>query len=205
MNNTIKNIAFDLHGVVFHVNFKQVCSILWHYKPKWRAIPCVFKFRLIYKSIWLLFNDPTDEEYFALFNRWCSHLVPLVTDLMNAYTPVPSTIELIKKLKAKGYTIDIISNIGPSRFAALQKKYPEIMNLFSYAQINNGNAQNILKKPNPVFFEQYLKIKHVRAQQVIFIDDNKKNCAQAHKQGFNEILFKDPCQLATRLAWQQVL
>lgn len=198
INDTI--IAFDLHSVLFKPNWREVGHILWHYKHKLSILACAFKPRLVYKSLRLLANDPTDEEFFALFEQHCPHLMQLAIDLMNAHRLMTPMINLVKELKAKGYALHIISNIGPRRYPTLCSRFPELMAHFDKAKTVYAEAKAIIKKPNPEFFKTYLRDFNPDHKSVIFIDDNKRNINVAKSFGFVCIRFTKPEHLRTQLA-----
>lgn len=198
-------LAFDLHSVLFEPNWKEVAQVLWNYNHKLSIVALAFKPYLIYKSLRLLFNDATDEEFFALCEQHCPKLMPLVIDLMNAHRPIKQMVSILKELKAKGYTLHIISNIGPRRYPMLCSRFPELMSQFEQAKIIKGYTKELIKKPNPQFFKDYLHDFNPKNKTVIFIDDNKRNIKAAQSLGFIGICFENPQQLRTQLASMQIL
>lgn len=199
MNSSNTIIAFDLHSVVFTFNYKKALSILWLWPHKLSLLLCMFRIRLVWKCFTLLFHSPTDEEYFSLFGQYCPKLLPLIIDLFNAFKPINSTVTLLKELKAKGYELHIMSNIGPRRFEYLKTHYPDIIALFDKAKINNGNMLHLIKKPNLEYFSDYVKNYNTHNKSILFIDDKEKNIESASALGIIGIRFTSTDKLQTAL------
>lgn len=205
MNQTNTILAFDLHSVVFTPDWKKVIHILWIWPHKMQLVVYAFNLRLIWQCFTLLFHEPTDEEFFALFHEQCPKLLPLALELFNSFKPMDGTVELLKELRTKGYVLHIASNVGPRRFKTLQSRFPIVMNLFDKAMINNGDVKNLIKKPNPEFFRLYLRDYNPDGKQIIFIDNNKHNIKAAEPFGIICIHFKSPSQLRDALTPLNIL
>ncbi len=199
MNQTKKIIAFDLHGVIFTVDWRQVWQVFWHYPHKLRLIGCGFHIALIWRGLRLLFDNATDVEVYALFNKYCPNLLPFIIDITNVHVPVPEMVRLLQQLKARGYELHILSNVGPERLKRLQERYPEVIGLFDKMLINNGDPNNLIKKPQKAFYELYLHKFNLQPNTVLFIDNKKVNVHEAHELGFSTIRFKNPKQLISEL------
>ena len=205
MNSSDTIIAFDLHSVVFAPSWKEVIKILWQWPHKLQILVCVFRPRFVWHGFTLLFHEPTDEEFFALFHEQCPKLLPLAIELFNSFKPMRGTVDILKELHAKGYVLHIVSNVGPRRFKTLKERFPQIMELFAMAKVNNGKAHHIIKKPNPQFFIDYLRDYIPEGKSVIFIDNNKHNIKAAAALEINGIRFKSPVQLRHALKERHIL
>ena len=62
------------------------------------------------------------------------------------------TVDILKELHAKGYVLHIVSNVGPRRFKTLKERFPQIMELFAMAKVNNGKAHAHHKKTKSTVF-----------------------------------------------------
>ncbi len=201
--NTV--IAFDLHEVIFTFDYKKIAKILWHSHQKFTIFTTLFHFSFIITLIKMIWHDPTDEEFYDLFERKRPALLNLIVDLTNAQKLVPGMAEIVHKLHSRGYTLHILSNIGPRRFKQLSLDFPSIINYFDSAQIIQPKAKPILKKPATQFFKKYLR-NYVEANQtVIFIDDNKQNIEAARKLGITAIHFKTAKKLQMQLQKMGIL
>ena len=90
-------------------------------------------------------------------------------------------VDLIKQLKARGYKLYVLSNIGKETFAQLCVAYPEIGSCFDGA-FTASAEHNYIHKPHLDFYERfknYLKDIGQGHKQILFIDDLKKNLAAA--------------------------
>lgn len=201
--NTI--IAFDLHGVLFRLDWREVFHILWGYPHKWCLFTCGFNIRLIWRCLHMVWHDAVDEEYYQLFRRLCPNILPVIIELTNAQKPIEPTVEILRTLKECGFLLHVISNIGPQRFAVLKNRYSLIIALFDSVQISHSDEDNTLKKPDQRFFDGYMHAHNSDHKTVIFVDDSKKNIRVANKAGFIGIHFKNPQQLASVLKQLQVL
>lgn len=201
-NNIV--LAFDLHGVVFTLDLREAVSIVWHWPHKISMILCACNPLLIWYCFALLWQDPTDEEYFYLFQQKCPRLLPLIIKLFNAFKPIPGMPELLEELNNRGYALHIASNIGPRRFKSLQERYPDILRLFESATISNGGIKHLIKKPCLEFF-QLCQSACEKNTHIIFIDNNKQNIKAAREFGMTSILFKSPDQLKKNLLNMKIL
>lgn len=199
MHNSIRSIALDLHGVLFRLDWFHIIKLWWHYHHKFRLILCAVDPRMIWYGIKVLLSDPTDEECYAVFECYWPILVPFIIACTNAQKPMPEMVVLMKELKAKGYQLHMVSNCGPRRLAFTKEQFSEIVSLFDCIYCSNGDVTNVIKKPQQLFFDNYKAHCCVKPQEVLFIDDSKKNVSAALKAGFNAVRFKNHHQLRTAL------
>ena len=107
------------------------------------------------------------------------------------------TVELILKLKKKGYKLMFATNNAAEEFARNYYQF-DLGNLFDY-----GRASYHLKsrKTKKVFFEQYIQLLNVKLEEIlkpeeiIFIDDGEKNLKAPAELGIKTIHFKEVNQL----------
>lgn len=199
MNTQENIIAFDLHGVIFTVDWLLVWRTFWRYPHKLRLIACGFHVPLIWHGLRLLFDNATDVEVYALFNKYCPNLLPFIIDITNVHKPIPASVEILQQLKDRGYELHILSNVGPNRLKKLQDRYPAVIGLFDKMLINNGDPKNLIKKPQKGFYELYLHKFGLQPQNVLFIDNKKTNVRVARELGFSGIHFKNSKQLSSEL------
>ncbi len=145
--------------------------------------------------------------------------------LANVQSPIEGTVEIIKKLKARGFRIYVASNIGPRCFAQLQKMNPELFNRdifeLEFSQVASYEPGKVICKPDLLFFEKAKNkiIRHwlnsdsklglgkhsvgkEKELNMLFIDDSKKNIDAAIKAGLYAIHFKNAAQLEESLKQQ---
>jgi FMN phosphatase YigB (HAD superfamily) len=172
-------IAFDLHDVVFRRNLSEVM---------WRTLGVTCRGMIFYALnpfFWYKARkcgagtEITENVYKKLTAEYPG-LIRFQEDfyaVANAHRPIPEMIEIIDTLKALGYSLYILSNIGGDTFQAFKAKYPEILGKFDGAY-TPCTANNYNHKPNMSFFTEFKNyvagLGHDN-KQIVFIDDMKKN------------------------------
>jgi HAD superfamily hydrolase (TIGR01509 family) len=125
--------------------------------------------------------------------------------MTNAQKIIPETDTIVKDLIQQGYTLHILSNIGPRRFKQLSNDFPQLIGYFKTIKIVDPNDIPRIKKPDTQFFIDYLKEYTQPDQQIILIDDNKKNIKIARSLGVTAIPFRSAKQLRKRLHQRGIL
>lgn len=97
--------------------------------------------------------------------------------------------ELIREIKQKGGKIFLLSNISIG-FAENYKNVPEIKQLFDMFDGLVFSGPIGIVKPNKEIFEHLLLKYNLKAEESVFIDDNKNNINGAKKVGINAVLFE---------------
>lgn len=199
-------ILWDLHQVIFQrsivhwaylfITNAKLFSIIRHLDlPTLKIMG-----QLVLRKLKLYPHEITSEEFIAVARA--AHntaLIDLVVLISCDYYPDQKIVELIQNLHTLGYTQHVGSNIGTTVFATFYKKYPHIFSLFSHYHIVHSDQLPVAKKPNRLFFTQYLENKKREPQEVIFIDDRRANIVTAQQTGIIGILFKDASQLESDL------
>ncbi len=104
---------------------------------------------------------------------------------MQAFMPIGSTIELVKKLKeSNNYKLYILSNIDKETFEGLRSLHAPIFD--SFDGIVTSCYSNLLK-PEAAIFEYLFKQFNVDPVQSCFIDDQLENIHTAQKLGMDSI------------------
>lgn len=193
--NTI--ITFDIHGVLFKPDYKKILSLLWHNK-KVVIVGCyLLNPKFTYNLLRLMYKRAVPEEYFITFTHTYPSLEqfkPLAIELSNAQYPVGNMVSLAHTLKAKGYSLHIMSNIGTLIFNDLAQKHPDIFNLFDMIHVPSEHTGFITKR-DPGAFAHYLAVANTGDKKIVLIDDNKKNVARSANVGIIGIYFKNSQQL----------
>lgn len=207
MDTQQKAILFDLHGVVFKTNFKQILSILWHVKGKAKLAMIGLNPRFWFHFIKLTYHNAIPEEYVMRLIEQFNQLKPYFNTgikLANAQYPVHKTITIIKQLKTMGYKVYIFSNIGQHTYYDLEQQYPQICALFDGFWCTS-NTNNFLKKPHPDAFSQCAQQYNCSFDSIIFIDDKHKNINGARSLGIDSIYFKNSSQLIKALTLRNIM
>lgn len=112
-----------------------------------------------------------------------------------AFKPISSTINFIKKLKSNGiFKLYILSNIDRETIDGLRQNYKEVFDLFD--GIVTSCYSNLLK-PDEAIFTFLCKEFSLDPHECCFIDDQEENIAAADKLGMQTILCGKPANLPT--------
>lgn len=151
-----------------------------------------------FEQIQTYFNDLGKQNYFSNENHK-RVILNLVKKLFSsslgieAYKPVRSTVELVKKLKkTNNYKLYILSNIDKETFEGMYELHKSIFNLFD--GIVTSCYSNFLK-PDSAIFEYLLKQYDLDPLLCCFIDDQIENLNAAQKFGMQTIHCTKPSRL----------
>ena len=131
------------------------------------------------------------QEINAYHSRWA--------EMMGG--SIEGTVQILRKLKAKGYPVYALSNWSAETFPLAKAKFP-FLSEFDGAVVS-GYERCI--KPDPKIYQILLSRYNLQAQNCIFIDDNPANIEAAQKLGFDTILFTVPEELRAQLNARGVL
>jgi HAD superfamily hydrolase (TIGR01509 family) len=100
---------------------------------------------------------------------------------------IDGTKDLVKKLKANGYKIYILSNWESDKFRLFNSKY-KILELAD-GYIISGDVNEI--KPEPTIYNMLTKKYNLVKDECVFLDDRMENVDGAKRVGWKGILFTD--------------
>jgi 2-haloacid dehalogenase len=100
--------------------------------------------------------------------------------------PIPGMVEILKTLKAAGYSVYGLSNWSAETFPVAYRKYDFFRLLDGY--IISGDVH--LVKPDPAIFRLTLDMIGRSANECLLIDDSPQNVDAAQELGFTAILFR---------------
>jgi putative hydrolase of the HAD superfamily len=110
-------------------------------------------------------------------------------------TPIPETVDLLYRLKARGYPLYCLSNM---HFASIEHLERE-QRFFEVFKGKVISCRLKLCKPEPEIYEYALRENGLRAQDTVFIDDVDVNVAAAAKAGIRTIQFTSAAQCEREL------
>jgi len=198
-NNT--TVAFDIHGVLFKPNYKQIAGIIIQSKQIIKLFFIVLNPFLLCDLLKLVHQRTIPEACImklAIKYPRIKQFIPLFTRIANAQKPIPATIEILEKLKTKGYNLHILSNIGEQFFNDLAQTFPQIFNYFDKVKVPSA-SDDYIQKPNPLIFQNYVTDYNQNVDQIFFIDNNKRNIQVASSLGIIGIHFTNPTALYNAL------
>ena len=195
MNEKIKNIIFDLGGVILDIDENMAIHELQNkgfsnfellHGPQFnalnerfdRGIICAATFRNQAKKL-LGFPRLSDETFDDI---WNSMLLDIPVERIRA-------IEEIKQ----HYRIFLMSNTNEIHYdlyvrdLQLRFGYAEFDDLFDKAYLSFDSH---LRKPDPLFFELILDQQGLKPEETLFIDDSQTNIEAAQKLGLHTFHIK---------------
>jgi len=130
---------------------------------------------------------PEHEEHIRMFyGRWDEMLGD----------SIKGTVTILEKLvKSQDYKVVALTNWSHETF-------PKALKKFDFLQWFEGiivSGEEKTRKPFEDIYHLTLNRFNIKAENSIFIDDNKRNIESANALGINGILFKSPEQLTQEL------
>lgn len=180
----IETIIFDIGNVILNFDIKKV---LQEYtkdfekqnfiydniinSPEWLQYGLIDTGYLSRKDAIKIVQDRTNHIYDKLISDFWNNY--------NNYAKVDSNVlDLIRKLKEKGYKIYLLSNINPYTY-----EHVKVSGLFD---IVDGYVLSYIEhqiKPYKGIYETLIKRYDLDIERCLFIDDNEKNIVTAKNLG----------------------
>ncbi|MEM1134413.1 MAG: HAD family phosphatase [Bacteroidota bacterium] len=182
----IKNIIFDLGGVLMDWNPKYLYSKIFHNEEKMN---------------WFLDHVCTAEwntqqDAGRSFEEGTKLLISQYPEYKEAITAydfrweetirgtLPEAVNMLENLVAKKkYRIFALTNWSQEKFPLVRHKYT-FFQLFEDILVS---GEEKLIKPDPEIYQLALQRFGIKAEESIFIDDSKKNVIAAEQLGFQVI------------------
>lgn len=179
----IKNVIFDLGGVVLGRDFKRLGEVLgdtFAFISADEAFP----------EYWSEFDRGTytREEVTKMlaedYNLTLEDAHSQVQQLLELLQPIPETEALIRSLKAEGIGCYVLSNMSKEFYAELLK-FP-VMQLFDGAVVS---YQERVNKPDRAIYEAILGRYDLEPSETLFADDKAANTAAAALLGLHTVTY----------------
>src|ERR1700733_6656916 len=197
MTAAVRNVIFDLGGVVFEWNPDHIVARVQPV-PELRAS---LKAALFGHADWRLFDrggltDPELVRPLQLRIGASRQEVEVILDAVrHSLVEKPETLQLIRALQARGTPLYCLSNMPASIYTHLRQRHT-FWDAFSGIVIS-GEVQ--LMKPEPEVFMHLLAAFNLRPEESVFIDDLLPNIESARQVGLHAIWFKDAAQCRREL------
>lgn len=192
---TMKNIIFDLGGVLFARDRRKCSPDLLEFFGFLRA-PQMPRFWEEYdrgtnslEEVTRTLVSMTGHSY-----ERCAEVLQQAIDLQE---PIPATEQLIRDLKASGrYRLYVLSNMA-HEFIAHLRRFP-VYGLFDGEVIS---CEELVVKPEPRIYEILIERYALTPSESLFIDDREANIAAAERAGIHGFLFdhRDPAAACGKL------
>ncbi len=116
--------------------------------------------------------------------------------------PFWDTVEIFKQLKETGkYKIYALTNWSAETFPVALERY-EFLHWFDGIVVSGAEK---MRKPTPEFYQVLLDRYNIKADEALFIDDNKRNVLAAEKMGIKSIHFTSAQQLKSELSHFEII
>jgi putative hydrolase of the HAD superfamily len=191
------NLIFDLGGVVVRWDPAAIIAgVFQDQNLRARARQGVFE-----HADWLELDRGTLDREDAIrraaqrTGMAPSEIRRLLLAVPASLTPIPETIELLHRLKARGYPLYCLSNMHVASIEHLEREH-QFFEVFTGKVIS---CRLNLCKPEPAIYEQALKLHKLKANETVFIDDVAVNVAAAAKLRMHTIQFRDAAQCEREL------
>ena len=194
----MKNVVFDLGGVVFDWNPDAIIRRVFD-DPQLQAR---IKKEIFEQPDWLDTDRGTLSRADAIV-RWSERTgqpADRIDALMHAsdasMQPKHGTLALMDELAANNLTLYCLSNMPEERYAYLRREY-DFWDQFSGIVIS---AHIKMVKPEPGIYQHLLTTYDLDPAQTVFVDDSSKNVAAARALGIHGTLFTtaDSCRAALK-------
>ena len=191
------NIVFDLGGVVVAYDRRALLAELYADPVTHAAVSTGLREHLD----WLEMDRGTLPEPEAIARAArssgvsTSEFAKFIDRMSVAWTPIPGTVDLLYRLRAKGHAVFCLSNMHPASITFLERAFT-FWDVFEGAVIS---CRVGLCKPEPAIYAHLLERHALAGPETIFIDDLDVNLAAAAPFGIRTIKFEDPQQCVRAL------
>ena len=190
---TVKNIIFDLGGVIINLNIQKTISEFNALSPK--AFETIYT-QLQQTELFDLFDKGkiTETVFFNELQQQISSKAPL-PQLMSAWNAMlldfpKHRLDLLLDLKSK-YRLFLLSNTNETHVTEFEKTLYQThsyKNLESFFEKVYYSCRMNMRKPDTEIFEYVLKENGLNPHETIFIDDTKQHVEGALKSGIQAYL-----------------
>ena len=184
----MKNIIFDLGGVVVEWNGEQVID---SFKGDPTLIMYI-KSNGFFKDYWTAFDKGTLERE-ELVNKVAlltgipaEECDAFVEHVKHSLKPITETEAFIKELSAQGYKLYCLSNMSLDFYDYLKTR-----EVFKYFDGQIISAIEHMVKPDREIYDLILQRYHLKPEESLFIDDLEANIKAAQTLGINTVHFSN--------------
>lgn len=184
----IKAICFDLDGVYFINGKSNFIKSLGRYGISEEEAKRVFlksnEMNKLYKE-----GKMTDEEYWSwAIKEWNIDLSvrEVIGLLIEGYEVNEDVVKVVKKVREKGYKTLICTNNFPARIKGLDKRF----NLLDDFDAHVFSYEIGATKPSTKIFQTLVDKSGVKAEEIVFADDNNDNLEGAKEVGIQAFFYE---------------
>ena len=191
------NVVFDLGGVV--VTWQPEAIIAKVFADP--AVRTAVRTEMIEHADWLALDRGTlsPQDAIARAARRTGLSEPEIAHFLHEVplelAPIPETVDLLYRLKARGHALFCLSNINLASIEHLEA-------IHSFWEVFSGrviSSRLQLIKPEPAIYAHLLDTYELNVGETIFIDDVDANLATASRFGLKTIKFENAAQCEEQL------
>jgi HAD superfamily hydrolase (TIGR01509 family) len=195
--SAIRNVIFDLGGVVLNWNPDQIVS-------RFAAHPTLrssFKESTVGHSDWRQFDRGTltelemVERIQSRTGRSTREVSRIMDAVRDSLTEKLESVKLLRKLRERGVNLYCLSNMPASIYAHLRERHG-FWDVFQGIVIS-GEIK--MMKPEAEIFTHLLEKFKLAAEETVFVDDLAANIEGATAVGLQGVLFRDAFQCEREL------
>lgn len=180
----IKNIIFDIGGILFDDSLENINKVLDKdstniYKKAYGGNfkKCLLGQMNVSKHI-ESFKDDKDYNDIAYILK--------KENLDISYPLIEKNLEYIKEIRGEGYNLFLLSNITEDSYFYIKNKI-DIDGMFDGGVYS---YQENLVKPDVKIYELIIEKYNLKKEETLFFDDKEKNVIAANTTGIKGIVFK---------------
>ncbi len=205
MKSKIKNIIFDLGGVLIDWNPEYVFLDVFQgdrTKMKWFFDEiCTFEWNENQDAGYPIAKANADLiERFPQYENWIRMYYGRWEEMLGG--PITETVEILKALvNQSNFRIVALTNWSAETFPVALQRF-EFLHWFEGIVVSGTERT---RKPFAAIYQITLDRFQMKAEECLFIDDNKRNIKGAEALGIQGIIFSSPQQLKTELQKQNLI
>ncbi len=197
----IKNIVFDMGGVILDFNLKKTVEA--EFSPEYHDV--IYEHVFGENSVWKTLDEGVytfDQVIPGILEKIPEEIhekiTAMVTDFYDYMPPFKETYELIKELKSNGYPIYLLSNATPRFF----DRYLDVPAFEFFDGFFISSCYKLLK-PNKEIYEAFCNKFSLKPEECFFIDDLEANIKGAKDYGMSGFVFSAPDTDSLKLALRE--
>jgi FMN phosphatase YigB (HAD superfamily) len=193
----IRNVIFDLGGVLVNWRPQEIIGSFYR-EPHLRE---AVRRHMLQHPDWLdldrgtLLPPAAAERFAQRLERPLAEMLALLNHVKASLTPMPESIALATRLRERGLSLYVLSNMSEDTFEYLQAQHA-FFDLFDGIVIS---AAVRLIKPEAEIFAYLAQRYGLAYAETVFIDDHLPNVDAARRLGFSVIHFENPAQCAREM------
>lgn len=185
----VKNIVFDMGGVIIDFNAKKMLEE--NFSPEYYE---VLDKEVFHNEIWNLLDAGLERSEFAIPKilpkipgPTHTKMAELLNDAYPYMKPYDNMYEFITRIKNAGYKVYLLSNATP-RFFDRYLDIPALTLMDGYFI----SCVHKLLKPQPEIYKAFCDKFSVKPEECFFIDDMPQNIEGAKNAGMKGFVYKAP-------------